>query len=286
MSSIFLSGQTLRRPSTLLNDLRFLAESNDLASPVGRLQELASRCDKNPQFSLKNIPLDSAEISRERLPCFVFQGKECGVPLLRIAIFAGVHGDEPDGVHALFQFLRALDHNDDFAVGYQLFCYPICNPTGLQHQRRESIAGIDINREFWKNSQEPEVVFLEKEIRSIEPHGIISLHTDDTSDGFYGYAHGAVLTENLILPALDAVESMIPRNRNKVIDGFPAHESIISKTYPGILSAPPEAFPKPFEIVLETPQKPPVFLKEAALVLSLQTILAEYRQLIAFADNL
>lgn len=286
MNSIFLVGDTLGNASTHPCDLPLLIEGTDHIHPIEKLQALAKRCEQNPRFSFKNMPQDSLNLLRNPLPSFAFQGKENGSSLLRVAIFAGIHGDEPDGVHALLNLLQTLDCHPEIAEGYHLFCYPFCNPTGLHMRCRESIAKIDINREFWQNSQEPEVVFLENEIRSLVPHGIISLHTDDTSDGFYGYAHGAVLTENLIIPALEAVEAILPRNRQQVLDGFPAHESIIHKTYPGILSAPPEAFPKPFEIILETPEKPPTFLKEAALVLAIQTILAEYRKLIAFADNL
>jgi hypothetical protein len=44
--------------------------------------------------------------------------------------------------------------------------------------------------------------------------------------------------------------------------------------------------PRPFEIILETPQSPPTFLKECAFVIALKTILDEYRKFIAYAPNL
>jgi hypothetical protein len=53
-----------------------------------------------------------------------------------------------------------------------------------------------------------------------------------------------------------------------------------------MLSAPPKLRPRPFEIILETPQAPPTYVKEAAFVASLQTILTEYRKFIAYAPNL
>jgi hypothetical protein len=53
-----------------------------------------------------------------------------------------------------------------------------------------------------------------------------------------------------------------------------------------VLSAPPDVHPRPFEIILETPQAAPRRQQELALVAALQTILAEYRSLVAYAPNL
>jgi hypothetical protein len=39
-------------------------------------------------------------------------------------------------------------------------------------------------------------------------------------------------------------------------------------------------------VILETPHAAPQYLQEKALVIALQTILAEYRKLIAYAPNL
>jgi hypothetical protein len=53
-----------------------------------------------------------------------------------------------------------------------------------------------------------------------------------------------------------------------------------------VLSAAPKVRPRPFEITLETPQAAPNYLKEAALVAALRSILARYREFIAYAPNL
>jgi hypothetical protein len=164
--------------------------------------------------------------------------------------------------------------------------YPVCNPTGFEDNTRHSRAGKDLNREFWRNSAQPEVRLLQAELVSRSFQGIISLHTDDTSEGFYGFAHGATLTKNLIEPALTAAEEFLPRDGRPVIDGFNARRGVIRDGYDGILSSPPRLRPRPFEIILETPAAPPAFLKELALVASLESILSEYRKFIAYAPNL
>ena len=220
------------------------------------------------------------------LPRYLFIGPKGGDDMIRVGIFACIHGDEPEGVHALIQFLSILERKPELATGYCLFVYPVCNPTGFEDRTRHARSGKDLNREFWNESREPEVRLLQSELVAHSFHGIISLHTDDSSQGFYGFAHGATLTKNLIEPALQAAEQFLPRNGSETIDGFRARNGIIRDSYPGMLTAPPKLRPRPFEIILETPQAPPSYLKEAALVAALRMILTRYREFIAYAPNL
>jgi predicted deacylase len=187
---------------------------------------------------------------RYDLPRYLFVGPRGGDTPIRIGIFAGIHGDETEGVHAIVQFIKLLETKPELAAGYYLSFYPVCNPTGYEDATRFSRAGKDLNREFWKNSAEPEVRLLQAELVSRSFQGIISLHTDDTSDGFYGFVGGATLTKNLIKPALQAAEKFLPRDERPVIDGFNARNGIIRDSYDGILSAPPKVRPRPFEIIL------------------------------------
>jgi murein peptide amidase A len=220
------------------------------------------------------------------LPRYLFVGPKGGDTPIRVGIFAGIHGDEPEGVRAVVQFLKLLEARPDLAAGYYLSFYPVCNPTGFEDGTRHSRSGRDLNREFWGNSSEPEVRLLQAELISRSFNGIISLHTDDTSDGFYGIVRGATLTKHLIEPALQAAGKFLPRDRRSIIDGFQARNGVIRDAYDGVLSAPPKIRPRPFEIILETPPSPPTFLKECAFVAALTSILTEYRQFIAYAPNL
>ena len=215
-----------------------------------------------------------------------FRGPTGGGDWVRIGVFSGIHGDEPAGCHASVHLIRRLAQTPEVAEGYQLFFYPICNPSGFVKRSRTSDSGKDLNREFWRNSSEPEVVTLEKEIRLNRFHGLISLHTDDTSTGIYGFVRGAVLTRALLEPALAVAEKVIPRNLNRVIDGFPAENGIISQCYEGVLTSPPELDPAPFEIIFETPNSAPLDQQVAAFVVAVETVLREYQKLLAFAANL
>jgi protein MpaA len=220
------------------------------------------------------------------LPRFVFQRTQIVKPRINVGIFAGIHGDEPASMLGLIDFVRALDASPEFGRDFQLWIYPMCNPSGYVDGTRHSRSGLDLNREFWNGSPEPEVKLLEEEIRRRKFDGIISLHSDDTSDGMYGFVRGATLTKHLLGPALAAAEAALPRNTNEFIDGFYAVEGIIHSGYGGILSAPPDTHPEPFEIVLETPHAAPLDLQRQAFVLALEATLAEYREVISYAADI
>jgi len=255
----------------------------DIAELLAPLEKIAA---DSPNLVANHEAAFEVGGARYELPRYLFVGPRGGDTPIRVGIFAGIHGDEPEGVHALIQFIRLLESHSDLATGYYLSLYPLCNPTGFEDHTRHSRRGKDLNREFWRDSAEPEVRLLQAELQSRSFQGIISLHTDDTSNGFYGFAHGATLTKSLIQPVLAAAEKFLPRDERPVIDGFNARNGIIRDGYEGILSAPPKIRPRPFEIILETPSAPPEYLKELAFVAALQTILAEYQKFIAYAPNL
>ena len=253
---------------------------SDLLSPLEKIAATSPNLVANhdAQFEING--------DRYELPRYLFVGPNGGDTPIRVGVFAGIHGDEPEGVHAIVQFIKLLESKPELAAGYYLSFYPVCNPTGFEDGTRFSRSGRDLNREFWKNSCEPEVRLLQAELISRSFQGIISLHTDDTSAGFYGIVRGATLTKHLIEPALLAAGKLLPRDERPMIDGFAARNGIIRDTFDGILSAPPKERPRPFEIILEMPTAPPEYLKAAAFAAALQTILIEYRKFIAYASNI
>ena len=226
------------------------------------------------------------EDRRYTIPRFTFLGPGDGGAQRRIGLFALLHGDEPAGAAALLRWLQTLADRPALAAGYDLVCYPLCNPTGFEDGTRCSRAGLDLNREFWRNSAAPEISILEGELRTQQFDGVIALHADDTSDGLYGYAHGRVFNENLLLPALRASERVLPRDRRAVIDGFAASEGIIADCFPGVLAPPPDQQPQPFEVIFETPAVMPLDKQVEAAQTALHAMLAAHRGFIAHAQYL
>ncbi len=211
------------------------------------------------------------------VPHFVFDGPRAGGETVRLSLFAGIHGDEPEGAWTLAALLGELLDRPQLAAGYQLHVYPVCNPTGFAAGTRESAAGLDLNREFWRQSAEPEVRWLEQELLAQHPQGIISLHGDDTATGIYVYVRGAVFTETLARPMLAAAGRFLPLDTRATIDGFCNHQGLLHDCFTGVLAAPPAGLdPQPFELIFETPRECPAVLQVQAGVAGLLAVFASY----------
>jgi predicted deacylase len=272
---------TLLEPASSRSTLA--VERRSVARLLAPLEQLAEESSHFLSKSLGRFQSDGCSYS---LPRYVYLGPKGGGDTIRIGLFATIHGDEPEGALALTRFVALLEQNRELAKGYALFLYPVCNPTGFEDNTRHARGGRDLNREFWRDSAAPEVHFLETEIWSHAFHGLINLHSDNTSDGLYGFVNGAVLSEHLLEPALHEAERILPRNARSVIDGFPACNGIIDESYHGVLRSVPGMAHPPFELTLETPQRAPLHRQVDAFVSALRTILIEYSYLMAVAQNI
>jgi murein peptide amidase A len=252
----------------------------DVLAPLDQVARQSSNWVAKPLVQFENSGRTYS------LPRYIHLGARGGGDVIRIGIFAAIHGDEPQGALALSKLATRLEQRPELAQGYALFLYPICNPTGFEDNTRHARSGKDLNREFWRNSSEPEVQCLETEIWTHAFHGIINLHADDTSSGLYGFVNGAILSKYLVEPALRAAERFLPRNREHRIDGFPAEGGIIYECYNGVLQAPAGLSHPPFEITLETPHSADSDLQVEAFCEALETILLEYRTLISIGQNI
>ncbi len=220
------------------------------------------------------------------VPRYLFAGPGDKSSYLRVGIFAGIHGDEASGVDGALEFLVRAHADPELVRGYELFVYPVCNPDGYRDNSRWARNGKDLNREFWQNSEEIVVEMLERQLQKLQFNGIISLHSDDTSEGLYGFVKGHELTRHVLEPALEAASKYLPRNFDKSIDNFEANNGIIETGYEGILTAPPEQQPKPFEIVFETPHLAPQDKQIEAHIAALLGILNHFRTLISQGQNI
>jgi hypothetical protein len=217
---------------------------------------------------------------------YLFVGPRGGGDYFRVGIFAGMHGDEVAGVFAAIRFLQELAREPSVALGYEIYVYPLCNPTGFEDGTRHARSGRDLNREFWLGSREPEVTLLERQIRTLRFDGLVSLHADTDSPGLYAFALGAQVTQHVVEPALAAAGKIVPVNHDRTIDNFVARNGLIRKGYPGMLCAAPEARPRPFEIVFETPHNADLDRQIEANLVFLRHALEQYQQLRAVGQDL
>lgn len=276
-----------RLPAGPPSDLRLRSPRRRSVSNL--LRPLVPRLSGPGFVKLPSLPFKRAGESHE-LPRYRFVGPSGGGTITRLAIFATIHGDEPESGLGLVRFLQELTRRPELAQGFDIHAYPICNPTGFEDGIRNARSGPDLNREFWRGSREPEVRLLEQELLENQFHGMVSLHCDDTSHGLYGFLSGrqpsAVLSAHLLEPALLAAERFLPRNLDAEIDGFRARGGVLSSCYDGVLRSPADQAPPPFEITFETPQHASVVNQVEAFNAALISILVEIRSLLAHAPNL
>lgn len=250
------------------------------------LEPLATLGQASTAFQVSMIGAFQHEGASYALPRVLFSGPPAAHDPIRLAIFGGLHGDEPASVLAPLAFLERLVAEPARATGYELAVYPLLNPVGYARDTRANGEGLDLNRLFWCDSVQSEVRAIERELARTRFDGLITLHADDTSDGVYGYTRGHVLTESLLEPALRSASYVIPRDHRAVIDGFPARNGKIEACFEGVLSAPPSQRPRPFDLIFETPALAPIDLQIEAAVTALETILDEYRVFLAYAQDL
>lgn len=253
-----------------------------IAELLAPLDELAA---KSANLLARPIGQFERDGRRYEIPRYVFVGSQGGDTAIPVGIFAGIYGDEPEGVRALVSFAQWLDAHPELAAGYCLFLYPACNPTGLEAGTAYSSHGLDLNLELLKVSAEPEARLLQAELAAQPMEGIIKLHTNARSHTFQGLVRCEVLARQLLDPALAAAATLLPVEEAAQIEGFRARD-VSYDHYEGGLTNPPKLPPRPFEVILETPGQIPAYLRERALVAALRALLVEYRKFIAYAPNL
>jgi predicted deacylase len=103
------------------------------------VRELAAGARHNFALSVARL----ADGSHLNVPVHVITGTGEGSCL---AVVAGVHGDEPEGISAVFELSRELDPR---SFQGRLILVPIANPPAFAaNQRRSPIDSIDLNRVF------------------------------------------------------------------------------------------------------------------------------------------
>ena len=114
---------------------------------VGRLVAQLDQLADNSDHLIKK-PFGQIESNGQKyqLPRYLYLGPTGGGDVIRIGIFATIHGDEPEGALAITRLVAALEKNPEIAKGYCLFLYPVCNPTGFEDNTRHSRRGRDLNR--------------------------------------------------------------------------------------------------------------------------------------------
>lgn len=261
-----------------------LGDTGAQVDPVRRLLEpLVAMAESSDYLARQCVGTFTSGIRHHSLERFVFMGPRGGGDTIRLGIFAALRGDEPEGAEAAVEFLRQLEAQPELATGYHLFVYPICNPTGYEIGVPHSAGGRDLTAEFWRASNEPEIVFLERDLETAQFQGVIALRSARRVSGLRALTPSAILDQSLLDPARRAAEPFLPAGLDLSVEKLP---SLGAACFRGVLSKSYELDPTPFEILLETPAFAPRAAQVCANVAALESILDSYRLLQGLQPNL
>lgn len=209
---------------------------------------------------------------RYTIPKFTFFGPREDSPQTRLGIFALLNGTESNGSKALLRLLELLASCPDLAQGYDITCYPVCNPTGYEDDTAHNRAGLRIEQEFWRGSVEPEIRILEDELENERYDGIITLRSNEGAEHLEGRTWSEVVKEHLLAPALG--ESEKPRAKKGPL------------SIGGDALSPPMQHPRPFELWFSLPGLASQEQQIDSAVSALVSVLAGYRGFISLGGDL
>ena len=124
-------------------------------SPVSRdaralLAPLLDRDGRGRELQVSVVGEFSHAGRSHEIPKIRIAGAYAGHDPIRLALFAGIHGDEPAGCAALVEFAKTLAADPARAAGYELHIYPVLNPAGYEKDTRFNHAGKDLNQSVSK----------------------------------------------------------------------------------------------------------------------------------------
>lgn len=125
-----------------------------------------------------------------------------------VFLSAGIHGDEPAGVHAVIRFL-----NNDlprYADRFNVIALPCLNPSGFDTQVHNNASGLNLNGNFGAGNKNTVIKLVEKIIESLGPSVLLSvdLHEDNSGDqdGCYAYEMIAPETNRIAHRVLEVLD--------------------------------------------------------------------------------
>ncbi len=140
-------------------------------------------------------------------------------PHARILISAGVHGDEPAPVEAVWQLLQK---RPDWLQSYAITLFPCLNPWGYEHNTRLNERGQDVNR-LWNRRSSDEVCAAKRVLGDRQFDLTLCLHEDYDAAGFYLYevARMAPFIGIEVVQRVSRILPIDPRHRieNRIAQG-------------------------------------------------------------------
>jgi hypothetical protein len=207
----------------------------------------------------------------------VFSGKEDSGNLVYIS--AGIHGDEPASVWALYSWFEMQSESHD-ELSFMIF--PCLNPFGLINNIRFDSDGDDLNRS-WGSTEKSLISQIIERTKPFSFSMAINLHEDYDANGIYLYESlDGKMRDGLALQILTSGSKYIPVDSRKKIEGRWSKNGIIR---PSPSSLPKEGLPEAAflqrgkakrTLVLETPSEYDLRQRIKAQVAMIQKASSEF----------
>jgi len=207
----------------------------------------------------------------------VFSGKEDSGNLVYFS--AGIHGDEPASVWALYSWFEMQSESHD-ELSFMIF--PCLNPFGLINNIRFDSDGDDLNRS-WGSTEKSLISQIIERTKPFSFSMAINLHEDYDANGIYLYESlDGKMRDDLALQILTSGSKYIPVDSRKKIEGRWSKNGIIR---PSPSSLPKEGLPEAAflqrgkakrTLVLETPSEYDLRQRIKAQVAMIQKASSEF----------
>lgn len=198
-----------RLPSEMIDPAGRAELGGRLAGPFqtdwARLEAAATLSDC---LTLRSVGAFRAGDRLYDVPRALFTGPKSGGDPIRLALFAGLGGNDRLAREALVQFLLKLCGNPIRATGMELFCYPVPDPASVKAGMHKPHVGNSLAWAFWSGTDDPAVYFLERELGVFRFHGVIVLGSVPRAGGLGIHLDSSVLRSVLLRPLQEAAASV------------------------------------------------------------------------------
>ncbi|MBV8375780.1 MAG: hypothetical protein JO279_02140 [Verrucomicrobia bacterium] len=210
------------------------------------------------------------------IPSYVFIGPRGRSVPIRLALLGGIKPEDLVSTDAIVKLLVELELAPLLAQDFALFGYPVANPV------RISGRPPDFAADFWADAPvpDPTIRYFEQELAGNQLDGVIAAEGNEAISGFQFKVSSRVIAAEVLWPALDIVQKLVPLAREPVQILPPPENSRHSLFSIGQLR------PGSFSIIISTPRRVPFDHQISAIAFSIKQILHRYRTLVDHADKL
>lgn len=143
----------------------------------------------------------------------------------RLYLSAGVHGNEPAGVVAVQELLKANAWPEEI----EIWICPCLNQQGFLNNSRENEDGIDLNLDYRSPHARQTVLHVGWLDQSVNFDAAVCLHEVWDAKGFFFYEYNPAGRQSLARKIISRVAGVCPINRNPEIRGWPAENGAVCR---------------------------------------------------------